>query len=216
REAGKFDAATFTFEACKRYARSAVCRKGPHMTATSTGMAPDFGDCALDPLLLGQSPAIAELRHQLRKVAPTALTVLICGESGSGRKAVARAVHRMSARREQPFIPVSCGAIAPTLIEAELLGAEDGAAGAARTRIGHFERAAAGTLLLDEVTELPVEMQAKLLRVLESRSFQRVGGTEPIEFDVRLLASTTRDVEAAVHEGRFREDLMYRLAVLPV
>ncbi|HZP13200.1 MAG TPA: sigma-54 dependent transcriptional regulator [Nevskiaceae bacterium] len=174
-------------------------------------------DTSIEHLLLGRSAAIEELARQLRKVAPTDLNVLITGESGAGKEAVAQAVHALSARHDRPFIPVNCGAIAPSLIEAELLGAEKGSyTGADRTRIGYFERAHGGTLLLDEVTEMPLDMQVKLLRVLESRSFQRVGGSELVEVDVRVLASTNRDVESAVREGRFREDLMYRLAVFPL
>jgi DNA-binding NtrC family response regulator len=166
-------------------------------------------DATIEQLLLGQSPAMAELLRQLRKVAPTDVTVLIGGESGSGKEAVAKAIHLLSPRREQPFIPVNCGAIAPSLIEAELFGAE-------RTRAGSFERAHGGTLLLDEITEMPLEMQVKLLRVLESCSFQRVGGAEPSEVDVRVLASTHRDLDGAMRNGRFREDLMYRLVVFPL
>jgi two-component system, NtrC family, response regulator HydG len=171
----------------------------------------------IEELLPGGSPAIRALRAQVLKVAPTDLTVLIVGESGTGKEAVANAVHALGPRHDKAFIPVNCGAIAPALIEAELLGHEKGSfTGADRTRTGYFERAHGGTLLLDEIAEMPSDMQVKLLRVLENRSFQRVGGIEPIQVDVRVLAATNGEVDLAVREGRFRADLMYRLAVFPL
>jgi len=167
--------------------------------------------------LIGQAPVMVRLRDQIRRVAPTQATVLIIGESGTGKEAVAQALHTLSARAKGPFVAVNCGAIAPSLIEAELLGHEKGSfTGADRQRAGYFERANGGTIFLDEVTEMPLEMQVKLLRVLESRRFQRVGGSETISADVRVVAATNRDMEASVREGRFREDLMYRLAVFPL
>lgn len=167
--------------------------------------------------LIGQAPVMARLREQIRRVAPTEATVLIIGESGTGKEAVAQALHTLSPRAQGPFVAVNCGAIAPSLIEAELLGHEKGSfTGADRQRAGYFERASGGTIFLDEVTEMPLEMQVKLLRVLESRRFQRVGGSDTVSVDVRVLAATNRDIEEAVREGRFREDLMYRLAVFPL
>lgn len=167
--------------------------------------------------LIGQAPVMLRLRDQIRRVAPTEATVLIIGESGTGKEAVAQALHTLSQRAPGPFVAVNCGAIAPSLIEAELLGHEKGSfTGADRQRAGYFERASGGTIFLDEITEMPLEMQVKLLRVLEARRFQRVGGSETISADVRVLAATNRDIEAAVREGRFREDLMYRLAVFPL
>ncbi|WP_428380751.1 sigma-54 interaction domain-containing protein [Nevskia ramosa] len=167
--------------------------------------------------LIGQAPVMVRLRDQIRRVAPTQATVLIIGESGTGKEAVAQALHTLSVRAKGPFVAVNCGAIAPSLIEAELLGHEKGSfTGADRQRAGYFERANGGTIFLDEVTEMPLEMQVKLLRVLESRRFQRVGGSETISADVRVVAATNRDMEASVREGRFREDLMYRLAVFPL
>lgn len=177
-------------------------------------------ECAQDAIaarLIGDSEPMVQLRRQIRRVAPTEATVLILGESGTGKEMVAQTLHEQSARAPGPFIPVNCGAIAPSLIEAELLGHERGSfTGAERQRAGYFERAHGGTIFLDEVTEMPLEMQVKLLRVLESRAFQRVGGTETLQVDVRVIAATNRELDAAVNEGRFREDLLYRLAVFPL
>ena len=167
--------------------------------------------------LLGNAPVMTQLYDQIRRVAPTETTVLIVGESGTGKEVVAQALHALSARAQGAFVAVNCGAIAPTLIEAELLGHEKGSfTGADRQRAGYFERANGGTIFLDEVTEMPLAMQVKLLRVLEARRFQRVGGTDTIGVDVRVIAATNRDIESSVREGSFREDLMYRLAVFPL
>jgi transcriptional regulator with PAS, ATPase and Fis domain len=143
--------------------------------------------------------------------------MLAVGESGAGKEVVARAVHERSNRRQGPFIAVNCGAIAPTLIESELFGHEKGGfTGALEQKAGYFEQAQSGTLFLDEVTEMPLEMQIKLLRVLESRTFQRVGGDTLLVSDVRILAATNRDPMDAVRSGHLREDLLYRLAVFPL
>ena len=167
--------------------------------------------------LLGRSPPMLALKQQLAKVAPTTATVLICGESGTGKEGVALALHELSAAATKPFITVNCGAIAPTLIESELLGHERGSfTGAAQRRAGYFEAAEGGTLFLDEITEMPLAMQVKLLRVLESSQFQRVGGSEVVTVNVRVLAACNRDMAQAVREGQFRADLMYRLAVFPL
>ncbi|WP_293002882.1 sigma-54 dependent transcriptional regulator [Nevskia sp.] len=181
--------------------------------------APDADANAASPTvaLVGRSPAMRALYEQMRRVAPTEATVLIVGESGSGKERVAEGLHALSRRADRPFVAVNCGAISPSLIEAELLGHEKGSfTGAERQRAGYFERADGGTIFLDEITEMPLPMQVKLLRVLESRTFQRVGGSLPVTVDVRVLAATNRDVERAVRDGRFREDLMYRLAVFPL
>ena len=167
--------------------------------------------------LIGNAPVMTQLYDQIRRVAPTETTVLIVGESGTGKEVVAQALHALSARAQGAFVAVNCGAIAPMLIEAELLGHEKGSfTGADRQRAGYFERANGGTIFLDEVTEMPLAMQVKLLRVLEARRFQRVGGTDTIGVDVRVIAATNRDIESSVREGSFREDLMYRLAVFPL
>lgn len=163
------------------------------------------------------SPAMQRLIGQLDRVATTDITMLAVGESGAGKEVVARAVHERSNRRTGPFVAVNCGAIAPTLIESELFGHEKGGfTGALEQKAGYFEQAQAGTLFLDEVTEMPLEMQIKLLRVLESRTFQRVGGDTLLVSDVRILAATNRDPMDAVRSGHLREDLLYRLAVFPL
>lgn len=169
------------------------------------------------PGLIGNSEPMRQLHARIRRVAPTDATVLILGESGTGKEAVAQALHRLSARAGKPFVAVNCGAISPSLIESELLGHEKGSfTGADRQRLGYFERANGGTLFLDEVSEMPLPMQVKLLRVLEERRFHRVGGTETISVDVRVIAATHRDLPEHIAAGRFREDLMYRLAVVPL
>jgi DNA-binding NtrC family response regulator len=168
-------------------------------------------------LLYGSSPVMEMLYHQMGKVAVTDATVLLVGESGTGKELVAQTIHHMSPRNEQNFIAVNCGAIPSHLIEANLFGHEKGSfTGASKQHIGYFEHASGGTLFLDEITEMPAEMQVKLLRVLECGRFMRVGGRQEISVDVRLIAATNRDLQAAVNEGKLRADLMYRLAVFPL
>ena len=167
--------------------------------------------------LVGRSAAMQALYSQIQRVAPTRASVLLIGESGTGKEVAARTLHDFSPRADLPFIAVNCGAIPETLIEAELFGYERGSfTGAVRSHAGYFERAGDGTVLLDEITEMPLEMQVKLLRVLESRQIFRVGGTKNIEIRCRVLAATNRDPEQAVNEGKLRADLLYRLAVVPI
>jgi formate hydrogenlyase transcriptional activator len=167
--------------------------------------------------LVGESAALAELLEALRRVAPTDLTVLVSGESGTGKELVCRALHEQSPRREQPLVCVNCAAISPALMESELFGHERGAfTGALVQRSGRFEQAGAGTLFLDEIGELPLELQGKLLRVLQEREFERVGGTKTLRSSARIVAATNRDLGALVRAGRFREDLFYRLYVVPL
>lgn len=167
--------------------------------------------------LYGSSAAMCTLYEQVDKVAGTDAPVLICGESGTGKELLAQTLHSRSARNAAPFIPVNCGAVSAQLSESELFGHEKGSfTGAHQRHIGYFERACGGTLFLDEVTEMPPEMQVKLLRVLETGTFYRVGGTEQIKADVRIIAATNRALDNAVQSGHFREDLMYRLAVVPL
>ena len=167
--------------------------------------------------LVGTTPAMQEIFALIQQVAPSRATVLITGESGTGKELVARAIHRLSPRRAAPFIPVNCAALPDTLIESELFGHEKGAfTGAVERRAGCFELAEHGTLLLDEIGEMPVSTQAKLLRVLEDRKVRRLGGSKEIEVDVRVLASTNRNLEDSIRKGEFREDLYYRLNVFQI
>src|SRR5881397_2818266 len=165
--------------------------------------------------ILGESPAIQEVLVKIEQMAPVTSTVLIEGESGTGKELVARAIHDLSPRRGKAFIAVNCAAIPETLLESELFGHEKGAfTGAAERRLGRFELADGGTIFLDEVAEMPLATQVKLLRVLEDREFYRVGGTEPIRVDVRVIAATNKALKEAVALGQFRDDLYYRLNVL--
>ena len=162
--------------------------------------------------LIGQSEVLKRVVEMAHRAAPTDLTVLIQGESGTGKEVLARVIHRLSARKDGPFIPVNCAAIPEGLLESELFGHERGAfTGAVRARPGRFELAREGTLFLDEIGDMPMSMQAKILRVLQEREFERVGGTKTITADVRVIAATHRDLAAAVKQGTFRQDLYYRL-----
>lgn len=168
-------------------------------------------------LMVGQSPDIRALRGLLAKLAPTTSPVLIQGESGTGKELVARTLHRLSKRSTGPFVAINCGAVALSLIQSELFGHEKGAfTGAHQRKIGRIEAADGGTLFLDEIGDLPLEMQTNLLRFMQEMTIERVGGHVPIKVNVRVLAATHIDLEKAVAEGRFREDLYYRLNVLQV
>ncbi|TCP04346.1 DNA-binding NtrC family response regulator [Rubrivivax gelatinosus] len=167
--------------------------------------------------LWGQSAPMLRVYEQISRVAGTAVTVFITGESGTGKEVVAQSVHDLSRRRQRPFLAVNCGAISPNLIESEIFGHEKGAfTGADRQHLGFFERANGGTLFLDEITEMPLELQVKLLRVLETGRFMRVGSTVSQEADVRIIAATNRPPYQAVAAGKLREDLLYRLNVFPI
>lgn len=167
--------------------------------------------------IVGASPALQAVLAQIAKVAPTDSTVLITGETGTGKELVARAIHKRSQRSSRAFVSVNCAAIPRDLIASELFGHEKGAfTGATQRRLGRFESADGGTIFLDEVGELPAEMQIALLRVLQEREFQRVGGNQTLRTNVRVLSATNRDLQAATAEGRFREDLFYRLNVFPI
>jgi DNA-binding NtrC family response regulator len=167
--------------------------------------------------LIGRSRAMRRVIALVEQLAPSSSSVVITGESGSGKEVVARTIHELSPRCKGPYVAINCAAIAESLMESELFGHERGAfTGADRRRIGCFEMAQGGTLLLDEITEMRVELQAKLLRVLEERSLRRVGGTEQVAVDVRVLASSNRNLEQSVRDGKLREDLYYRLNVFTI
>jgi DNA-binding NtrC family response regulator len=167
--------------------------------------------------ILGSSQRMQVLYDQLTRVAPTSATVMLIGESGTGKELAAQTTHELSRRRTSAFLPLNCGAVAPQLIESELFGHERGSfTGADRQHKGFFERANGGTIFLDEITEMPMELQVKLLRVLETGSVNRVGGTQPIGSDVRVICATNREPEKAVADGKLREDLYHRLNVFPI
>jgi len=167
--------------------------------------------------MIGKSPAMQAVFDQLERVAGSDATVLVRGETGTGKEMAARMLHSLSPRRDGPFVPVNCAALPEALVESELFGHERGAfTGAASRRLGRFERADGGTLFIDEVGDLPAAVQVKLLRVLQERTFERVGGTEQLQVDIRLVTATNVDLERAVAEGEFREDLFYRLNVVPL
>ena len=167
--------------------------------------------------LWGRSTAMQEVYRRIGRVAGTAVNVLVTGESGTGKEYVARTIHDLSRRRDRAFLPVNCGAISPQLIESEMFGHEKGSfTGAARQHRGYFERADGGTLLLDEITEMPADLQVKLLRVLETGTLLRIGGDEPVDIDVRIVAATNRVPSEAVAAGKLREDLFYRLNVFDI
>jgi len=167
--------------------------------------------------IVGESEQLRSVLQQVELVAPTDSTVLILGETGTGKEMIAHAIHRLSNRASRPFVRVNCAAIPPSLIASELFGHERGAfTGALQRRQGRFEAANGGTIFLDEIGELPMETQITLLRVIQEREFERVGSTQPISVDVRIIAATNRDLETAIAKGTFRSDMFYRLNVFPV
>lgn len=169
----------------------------------------------LEAMLVGRSPVMVELRQQIRAIAATEADVLVLGETGTGKELTARALHELSDRRDKPFVAINMAALPSNTIESELFGHEMGAfAGAHRARVGKFEHARGGTLFLDEIGSMPIGLQAKLLRVIQERTIERLGSNEPIPLDVRFVASSKDDLEQAVRDGRFRDDLYYRLNVV--
>lgn len=183
-------------------------------------MAPEvsaIAQSAVERQLVGRSAGIRRLRDLIQQVAAFDSTVLVLGESGTGKELVARAIHDASSRRDRPFVPVNCGAIPAELLESELFGHEKGAfTGALNRRHGRFELASGGTLFLDEIGDMPLAMQVKLLRVIQERCFERVGGSETLPCDVRIIAATHCDLEHMIEKGQFREDLFYRINVFPL
>jgi DNA-binding NtrC family response regulator len=169
------------------------------------------------PAIVGESPRIVEVSHAIQRVAPTDSTVLLQGESGTGKELFARAIHQLSPRRDRPFVALNCAAIPATLIENELFGHEKGSfTGASARQLGKFELADGGTIFLDEIGELDVAVQSKILRVIQERRFERIGGNVSIEADVRIICATNRNLEEAVKNGTFRDDLYFRINVFPV
>ncbi|HEX3111177.1 MAG TPA: sigma-54 dependent transcriptional regulator [Thermoanaerobaculia bacterium] len=169
------------------------------------------------PAIIGESAKIVEVSQSIQRVAPTDSTVLLQGESGTGKELFARAIHQLSPRRDRPFVAINCAAIPDTLIENELFGHEKGSfTGATGRQLGKFELADGGSIFLDEIGDLGASVQSKLLRVLQERRFERIGGTAPIDVDVRIICATNRNLADEVREGRFREDLFFRINVFPV
>jgi two-component system, NtrC family, response regulator AtoC len=202
-----------------RHLKNILSRVTPpsELTRRIASFEKDVSDVGRFGPLWGRSKVMLEIYHQITRVARTSVSVLVTGQSGTGKEVVAQAIHELSRRRDKAFLAVNCGAISPQLIESEMFGHEKGSfTGAARQHQGYFERAKGGTLLLDEITEMPLDLQVKLLRVLETRMFQRIGGTESIETDVRIVAATNRDPLEAVATGKLREDLLYRLNVFRI
>jgi len=171
----------------------------------------------LERSLVGNSQGILNVRQLVMQVAATDATVLILGETGTGKEVVAKSIHELSSRAHKPFIPINCGAIPAELLESELFGHEKGAfTGAITARQGRFEMANEGTIFLDEIGDMPLPMQVKLLRVLQERQFERVGSNKSIAVNVRVIAATHRNLETSIEEGTFREDLFYRLNIFPI
>lgn len=196
---------------------SSICKRSGSTRPQQKRSMADRKDRKSFGLLYGASPAMESLYRQIARVARTEAAVLLVGESGTGKDLIARTIHEQSKRAEAHFVAINSGAIAPHLIEAALFGHEKGSfTGAMRQQLGYFEHASGGTLFLDEITEMPADMQVRLLRVLESGRFSRVGGDREVGVDVRVIAATNRDLETAVRERNLRADLMYRLAVFPI
>lgn len=191
--------------------RCQIAREAVKFITASTHKTPLFRS------LVGNSDSVRQVRKLIEQVADTEASVLILGESGTGKEVVARNIHSLSSRANKPFVPINCGAIPGELLESELFGHEKGAfTGAITSRQGRFELANGGTLFLDEIGDMPLVMQVKLLRVLQERCFERVGSNKSIDVNVRIIAATHRNLEVAIKEGKFREDLFYRLNVFPI
>jgi len=210
---GAFEFVTkpFDLDAVKKIVALALASESPKRRGSKPSAADD------EIPFLAVSPAMQSVLSLVRQVADSRATVMINGESGVGKEVVAKALHRLSSRSKKAFVPVSCAAIPESLLEAELFGHEKGAfTGAHGAKAGRFELADGGTLMLDEVGEIPMSTQVKLLRVLQEREFERLGATRPTRVDVRVISATHRDLEVAVEEGRFRLDLLYRLQVIEI
>ncbi len=193
------------------------CREHRELRTENLLLKEEFQQRYRLPAIVGESPRIVEVSNAIQRVAPTDSTVLLQGESGTGKELFARAIHQLSPRRDRPFVAINCAAIPDTLIENELFGHEKGSfTGASARQIGKFELADGGTIFLDEIGELGIGVQSKLLRVLQERRFERLGGTSPVDVDVRVICATNRQLADEVKQGRFREDLWFRIHVFPV
>jgi len=213
-KAGAFDYITKPFE--QDELRKVIAKATRAHDLERQNLHANLGDGDKPPLV-GESAPMKQIYEMIARVADSPSTVLITGESGTGKELIAKALHRGSSRRDRPLIKVNCAAIPKDLVESELFGYERGAfTGAVSSKPGRFELADGGTLFLDEIGEVPVEMQVKLLRALQESEFERVGGIKTLRVDVRLIAATNRDLKALIADGRFREDLYYRLAVVPI
>ncbi len=237
------DAMRIVQAACAASVDVVVVTSDPESETTAEALAIGARDCIAEPLnrfkidralarvasasktapqpvespIIGESPAMQRLAQTIERIGSSDVTVLIIGESGTGKELVASRLHALSARARGPYLALNCGAVTSTLIESELFGHERGSfTGASRQHAGYFERAHGGTLFLDEVTEMPLELQVRLLRVLETRCVSRVGSSDLIPVDVRVIAATNRDPHDAVRQGKLREDLLYRLQVVPL
>ena len=188
-----------------------------HLIKANLSLKAELSEKSRNFFAVGTSPTMFEAQQLIRKVAPTKATVLLLGESGTGKTLVARIIHELSSRARSSFIKVNCAALPDNLLESELFGYEKGAfTGAAESKAGRVEEADGGTIFLDEIGELPMPLQVKLLRFLQDREFERLGSTKTRKVDVRIIAATNRDLSAAVADGSFREDLYYRLNVFPI
>ena len=203
------------FEALRHTLQQAI--EHSRLSVENRELRRQLSDAAARPGILGRSPAMLAMQETIATVAPSEATVLITGESGTGKELVARAIHYTSPRKDKPFVSVNCMALNPGVLESELFGHEKGSfTGAVALRRGRFEQADGGTLFLDEIAELTPDLQVKLLRVLQERRFERVGGGEEIEVDIRVVAATNKDLAALVEKGTFRDDLYYRLNVVQI
>jgi DNA-binding NtrC family response regulator len=215
-----FDALKLEQSVSRACDRRRLMQQGSSIAATASdrsGGGATVADGSASPIMIGNSPVMHELRSRIAQIAATDETVLICGESGTGKELVAQSIHTQSRRAAGPLVSLNCPVLAAQLTESELFGHKRGAfTGADADRTGRFELAKGGSILLDEVTEIDLSLQAKLLRVLQERTFERVGSSDTISVDVRILATTNRDLRAEVAAGRFREDLYFRLAVVPL